>query len=475
MDVAIRVLLVDDSPDFADLAADFLERDGFEVITATSAGDGLSKIDQGAVDCVVSDYEMPDLDGLEFLEAVREHHADLPFILFTGKGSEEIASEAISAGVSDYLQKGHGKEQYDLLSKRITNAVNQYRAEERAAHLERVNSVVREVDKALVRATAREDIEDRVCEIISRSDPYRFAWIADHDPVSRIVTPRASAGIEAGYLDEISVTTDDSPEGQGPIGRAIRSREIAVSQNVQEDPQFEPWREAALERGFQAVVGVPLIYDESIFGVLTVYADRPHAFDEDEQTLLAELGADIAHAIHALETTNRLRRNRDRIRAVMEAIPDFAIVFDESGRFEEVLAGPEDEFRTDPQDLIGQTLTDVIPADPASAIQRAISRTLATGEIQQVEYSLVLDETVHWFDARLTPLVSDLTRSQSIVFLARDITERKERERQLDTLITNLPGIVYRCSNEPEWPMELVRGSVPTLSATQQKRSSRAR
>ena len=464
MDAAIRVLLVDDSPDFADLVSDFLERNGFEVVTATSASDGLSMMEDGVVDCVVSDFEMPDRDGLEFLEAVRENHGDLPFILFTGKGSEEIASEAISAGVTDYLQKGHGKEQYDLLSKRITNAVNQYRAEERAAHLERVNSVVREVDKALVRASAREDIERRVGEIISRSDPYRFAWIAEHDPISRIVTPRASAGIEAGYLDEISVTADDSPEGRGPIGRAIRTREIAVSQNVQEDPQFEPWRQAALERGFQAVAGVPLIYDESLFGVLTVYADRPYAFDEDEQTLLAELGADIAHAIHALETTNRLRRNRDRIRAVMEAIPDFAIVFNEAGRFEEVLAGPDEEFDTDPEDLIGRTLTEVIPAEPASAIQRAISRTLATGEIQQVEYRLVIDESVHWFDARLTPLVSDLTRSQSVVFLARDITERKERERQLDTLITNLPGIVYRCANEPEWPMELVRGECAELT-----------
>ena len=127
----IRVLHVDDDPDFADLAATFLERDRdrFDVETAHSAREGLDLVAEGEFDCVVSDYDMPDLNGIEFLEAVRAAHPDLPFVLFTGKGSEEIASDAITAGVSDYLQKGTGTEQYDLLAARIDNAVGQYRAE----------------------------------------------------------------------------------------------------------------------------------------------------------------------------------------------------------------------------------------------------------------------------------------------------------------------------------------------------------
>lgn len=421
----IRVLIVDDSPDFAELAADFLGKEGFEVDTATSPSEGLEVIQTESVDCIVSDYDMPNQNGLEFLDAVRAENSDLPFILFTGKGSEEIASEAISAGVTDYLQKGHGKEQYDLLSKRITNAVNQYRARKRADHLERVSSVVREVDKALVRASDREEIEQRVCEIISQSDPYRFAWIAEHDVVSRIVTPRASAGIDAGYLDEIAVTADESPTGRGPVGRAIRTREISVSQNVQDDPQFGPWREAALERGFQAVAAVPLIYGETLFGVLAVYADRPYAFDENERTLLAELGSDIAHAIHAIEATARLRRNRDRIRAVLETLPDTVIIFDETGRCEEVLAGRSEELIAPLDGLVGNTVTERLPAEPAAAIQRAISRTLASGETELVEYRLTIEDDIHWFEARVSPLVGERGRAKSVVFLARDITDRK--------------------------------------------------
>ncbi|QLG27815.1 response regulator [Halorarum halophilum] len=122
---AIRVLHVDDDPDFSELAATYLEREDqrIEVLTAASTRAALDALDERDVDCVVSDYDMPDLKGIEFLEVVRERHGDLPFVLFTGKGSEEIASEAISAGVTDYLQKGTGTEQYALLANRIRNAV----------------------------------------------------------------------------------------------------------------------------------------------------------------------------------------------------------------------------------------------------------------------------------------------------------------------------------------------------------------
>ncbi|PSP40935.1 hybrid sensor histidine kinase/response regulator [Halobacteriales archaeon QH_6_64_20] len=128
---SVRVLHADSEPDFADLAAMHLEREreAFDVCTATSATEGLDRLAREDVDCIVSDYDMPGMDGLDFLEAVREEYPDLPFILFTGRGSEEIASEAISAGVTEYLNKGTGTDQYTVLANRIDNAVEEYRAE----------------------------------------------------------------------------------------------------------------------------------------------------------------------------------------------------------------------------------------------------------------------------------------------------------------------------------------------------------
>lgn len=126
----IRVLHVDDNPDFADLA-DFLERkrDHLHVESEASPTDALEHVRDREFDCIVSAHDMPEMTGIELLEAMQEEDATLPFILFTGKGSEEVASEAVSAGVADYLQKESGTEQYTLLANRIENAVERYRSQ----------------------------------------------------------------------------------------------------------------------------------------------------------------------------------------------------------------------------------------------------------------------------------------------------------------------------------------------------------
>ncbi|MFC7097083.1 PAS domain S-box protein [Halobaculum marinum] len=129
-DDAIRVLHVDDQPAFAELVATYLERehDRITVHSASSAEEGREVLASERVDCIVSDHDMPRENGIEFLRSVRAEYPELPFVLFTGKGSEEIASEAISAGVTDYLQKGPGSDQYTLLANRIVNAVEAFRS-----------------------------------------------------------------------------------------------------------------------------------------------------------------------------------------------------------------------------------------------------------------------------------------------------------------------------------------------------------
>ncbi|MFC6758170.1 MULTISPECIES: response regulator [Haloarcula] len=140
MDSPIRVLHVDDDPDFRELTAELLERENDRITVTTAPGPeaGRERLESAEFDCVVSDFDMPGESGIAFLETVRADYPDLPFILFTGKGSEEVASDAISAGVTDYLQKAIGSEQYELLAKRIATAVDQYRT---ARELERQNDL----------------------------------------------------------------------------------------------------------------------------------------------------------------------------------------------------------------------------------------------------------------------------------------------------------------------------------------------
>jgi DNA-binding NtrC family response regulator len=119
------------------MATAFVERedDQFETETASSASDGLTRLTDSTFDCVISDYDMPRQDGLEFLKSVREDYPELPFILYTGKGSEEVASDAISAGATDYIQKESGTDHFSVLAKRIKTLVERTRAERQRQQL----------------------------------------------------------------------------------------------------------------------------------------------------------------------------------------------------------------------------------------------------------------------------------------------------------------------------------------------------
>ena len=133
MDRTSTILHVDDDRDLVELTAEYLEREGenIEILTATTVGDALDILNRESVECVVSDYDMSPTDGMDFFDTVRDRDEDLPFILLTGEGSEELASEAISRGVTDYFQKGHGLDHYKKLANRLRNAAEKYRSERR--------------------------------------------------------------------------------------------------------------------------------------------------------------------------------------------------------------------------------------------------------------------------------------------------------------------------------------------------------
>ncbi|MFA5366090.1 MAG: PAS domain S-box protein, partial [Candidatus Bathyarchaeia archaeon] len=102
----LRILHVDDDCGFLEVAKQILELEGkFEVETAASVDEAFLKLADGVFDAVVSDYEMPGKNGLDFLGELKENKADVPFILFTGKGREEVAIRALNLGADGYHNK----------------------------------------------------------------------------------------------------------------------------------------------------------------------------------------------------------------------------------------------------------------------------------------------------------------------------------------------------------------------------------
>ncbi|MFC7227698.1 response regulator [Salinirubellus salinus] len=133
------VLFVDDEAGIRDIATRTLgeSHPHLDLTTLASPEAAFEHMEHGDVDCVVTDYAMPEMDGLDFLEAIRRTDPDLPVVFFTGRGDEVVASEAITAGVTDYILKEPGTRAFEMVGARVDNLVRVRRAERRARETDR--------------------------------------------------------------------------------------------------------------------------------------------------------------------------------------------------------------------------------------------------------------------------------------------------------------------------------------------------
>ncbi|SIQ91649.1 PAS domain S-box-containing protein [Haladaptatus litoreus] len=228
--------------------------DDLTVHIESSASECLVHLEQRAVDCIVSNYDLPESDGLSLLESVRDDYPNLPFVLLTGSGGEHVASEAISAGVSDYLPETTVDGMDDLRTS-VENAINNH------------------------------------------------------------------------------------------------------------------------------------------------------------------LGG----------------RGESRIEALTTAFPDVAFLLDDRGYYCELLVGPNTEnlAASSPANLVGRRLHDVFPEDEADRFLAHIHRTIDTGRVETMEYPLEVERGERWFEARTTPLGTKIDGREAVVWVARDITDRRGREHKL--------------------------------------------
>ncbi|NLV28310.1 MAG: response regulator [Methanomicrobiales archaeon] len=129
-----RILYIDDETSLLTLTQIYLkEAADLDIEVADSAEEGLEKLRTGSFDAIISDYDMPDIDGIELLKLVRTENSSIPFIIFTGKGREEVVIEALNNGADFYLQKGGDpKPLFTELAHAVHHLVRRYRAENEA-------------------------------------------------------------------------------------------------------------------------------------------------------------------------------------------------------------------------------------------------------------------------------------------------------------------------------------------------------
>jgi len=338
---------------------------------------------------------------------------------------------------------------------------------EQLAALNSLNGVVRRLIDAVLDQSTRAEIEATTCEQLSASDSYQFAWIATVDPVTLEFVPRAEHGAD-GYLEEVTLTANPTePGGQGPAGRAVRTREMQYSRDVFEDPDFEPWRDMAETYGYRSMAVIPILYEETLYGVIGIYSDRAGAFAESERELLAGIGEVVGHAIAAVEHKQALLSDDivelsfriDNAEASLGVSEAFQASFD----FESTLTLGDGEF-----------LVYCIASDLDAESLELLG---VTEDVQYVEDVSVLGEDpnglhleVHFVDPPILSTIVDLggyvsnvTITDGGTMVTVHIAAERDVSGAVDRITTANPGVEMLRRHQTARPHRSLGGIIDTL------------
>jgi PAS domain S-box-containing protein len=252
----IRVLYVDDEPELLEMAKIFLEMsDEFKVGTSTSATEVLDIPLSQSYDAIISDYQMPVMNGIAFLKYVRQQFGDIPFILFTGRGREEVVIDAINNGADFYIQKGGSAQaQFAELTHKIRQAVTKRRAQA-------------ELKDAYDRITASEEELAR-SELQLQESESKFRDFADHLPQMVFETDME---LRITYVNKYTIASYGFPPGAIGSGISVltfihpsqHARFMECVHHLRYGIPFEPREYTAFNKD-----GIPfpvIIYSSPIF------------------------------------------------------------------------------------------------------------------------------------------------------------------------------------------------------------------
>jgi diguanylate cyclase (GGDEF)-like protein/PAS domain S-box-containing protein len=295
--------------------------------------------------------------------------------------------------------------------------------------------------EVLIRARSEQQLLADVCQLIVEQGGYLMAWVGTVElDEAKNVHPVAQFGCAAGYLERSRITWADEESGRGPIGCAIRTGKTQINQDFMTNPAMQPWRQAAVENGYQASICL-LLQDETMtIGTLSVYSAEPYAFKAEEVKLLEELAGNLAYGMHSLREQARRRQVEQALQmeseknlTLLRNASDGIHILDSAGN----VIDASDAFCT----MLGYRRDEMIGMHvsqwEAKFTDAELARSFRQNNTQRGRFQF---ETRHRrkdgsvFDAEVSGFPLELGGEPVLFYSSRDITERKRAEENLRML-----------------------------------------
>lgn len=289
----IKILFVDDNASFLEITERYFEKSphNFSIETCQEPEEALGKIEEKAIDCIISDYQMPQMDGLELLEKIRQEYPGLPFLLITSKGSEDVASEAISKGVTDYIQKG-GMEKYELVAKRVKNAVARSQQDEELNKRLKQQKVTAELGQKALGGISLDDLMHEAAEKVAECLDNDYCKVLDLQGDELLL--RQGVGWKEGIVGNATVKAAEEENSQASY--TLSSEEPVIVTDMENEDRFEGpelLTSHNVKSGISTIIGHP----DDPWGILGTHDTEKKNFDWHDVEFVQNIANILANAI----------------------------------------------------------------------------------------------------------------------------------------------------------------------------------
>jgi PAS domain S-box-containing protein len=430
----IRILHVDDGPDFLALTKVHLEEKdaAFSVDTATTAQEGLKLLGESNYDAVLSDYQMPGMDGLEFLQYLRESGSEIPFIMLTGRGREEVAIAALNKGANHYIQKGKDIESlFGTVAHVIRETVEKRRADDKLAAIEKERQIILDSAPAMIFHVDKDGNYVYVNKLLADACGLECADLVGKS--TREIFPE---------LGEDYVKSDEEVLKSGKPKKEV----VGVFQT----PEGKKW-----VKSYKMPIKAA---DGTVTGIIGL------AVDITERKRVEE----------------KLRNTQTQLLDTIEFLPDATFAIDCDKRVIAWNRATEEMTGVRKEEIVGEG--DYAYAVPFYGVKRPVLVDLIFSRDKEIEsqydyvtrkgdtlFAEVFIPTMYggegaYLWVKASPLFDNEGTIVGAIESVRDITERKQMEKELKAseersklLLNRLPAILY--TTDTELRITLVRGS----------------
>ncbi len=309
----LRVLLVEDSTADAELAIWRLRQAGYTCTyqRVVNEAEMRAALRAGLPDLILSDFSLPEFDGMSALAVARAEAPVVPFIFLSGTIGEERAIEALKRGAIDYVLKSNPKRLVPAVQRALEEAALRRAsqlAEQQLARLTGVLQMLSGINSALVRIQNRDEVMTETCRLAHRVGGYALVMVALINPTTRMARPAGWAGYE--FLAEPGrefPVADHEADDSSLMGRVIRTGEALLCEDVAQSAYVIDGRDALIAAGVHCLAVLPLRVDNTPVGAFLFGTRATAVIGQEEMLLLEEVASNLSFALQYLDRQESVR------------------------------------------------------------------------------------------------------------------------------------------------------------------------